>query len=170
MFRLIEVPDEDGAFVVLARYVGAIVGAHVVLALSPLGGVTVSAVNELDALLPMPWNAALLGGATCDAPANMTTMTVRYVKRARPVRRRDRRPSVHGLCSRNRLSPVRRFDDRLGAAINPIGGRRDHLSACRATFRVVVGRRRPAGGRHGGGGHPVVLPSSGSCEAAGGRS
>ena len=66
MVSAIEVPDEAGALVVLARYVGEIVGTHVVPALSPLGGVTASAAN-----------VAPLGGATWSATASAATIMAR---------------------------------------------------------------------------------------------
>ena len=77
MVSAIEVPDEAGALVVLARYVGEIVGMHVVPALSPLGGVTASAANEFDPLPAVVVNVAPLGGATWSATASAATITAR---------------------------------------------------------------------------------------------
>ncbi|TMM43826.1 MAG: hypothetical protein E6F99_00190 [Actinobacteria bacterium] len=73
---MIEVPEDAGLLVLLARYVGVSAGTHVVLALSPLGGVTVSALNEFDVLVPALVNVAALG-AIWSAPASATTMTAR---------------------------------------------------------------------------------------------
>src|SRR2546423_686961 len=84
---------------------GVSAGRHVVLAPSPLGGVTVSPVKVFDVLLVVVVKAAWLGGATYSAMVSATTMTATEVSRARPVCLHDRKPAVHRLRSPTNPSP-----------------------------------------------------------------
>src|SRR2546423_15059634 len=111
---------------------GVSAGRHVVLAPSPLGGVTVSPVKVFDVLLVVVVKAAWLGGATYSAMVSATTMTATEVSRARPVCLHDRKPAVHRLRSPTNPSPVRHPGDLPGTAISPFGGGPADLRTCDA--------------------------------------